>query len=323
MKKKRTTLEELIKMKKEILDRCIRKEMKCKEGAKILGMHEKAFSRMKRRYKEKGEEALMPKKTGPKGYKAHNRTAEEIEEEVEELARKHYDLGPVPLAEKLREEKGIRLHATTIWRILRRRKVRYRRGYKREKKKNAKLYCLGEPGEEVQVDGSYPFGRARKIVCFSAIDDCSRWAYGRIYDRETAENAIKFITELMRRVPFKIKRLRVDNRYGKKLKRYCKARGIEVITNDAYTPEQNGKVERYHRTLKNHFFWQQVKFEDDVETIEYKHQLWLHYYNEQRRHGGLGMNRMTPREKLALTSLLALSNVPSQKVTLTLQQNTI
>ena len=295
--------------------------MLCKDGAALLKMHPKSFSRLKARFVREGVTVLMPKKPGPKNFTPKNRTREEVEKKVEKLALAHLDLGPLPLSEKLWENEGVDLHSTTIWRILKRRGIRYTQEYKRWKRE-PKFYCLDKPGQEIQIDGSYPFGRERKVVSFDSIDDCSRWNYSRFYDRETVENAIDFVKHLIISTPFTIERIRVDNRYGRKFKDFCESIGIEVVENDTYSPEQNGKVERFHKTLKKDFFFKECSFQDSLETLSYKYQGWQDYYNNERRHGGFGMNRMTPREKIASTLLFSLANRVEhypQKVTLILQ----
>jgi len=320
---RRGTQEEIITMKKEILDRCIDKKLLCKEGAKILHMHPKSFSRLKWRYIREGEQALVPKKTGPKQFTPKNRTPDHIEKMVAVLATANAHLGPEPLADILLDEYDVKLHSTTVWRILKRSKIRYTREYKRWKQE-PQLYSLDEPGEEIQMDGAYPYGRARKIVTFDAVDDCSRWLYGKVYTRETTDSAIDFVKHLINRVPFKIQRIRVDNRYGKRFVSFCESIGIEAVENDPYSPEQNGKVERFHGTLKRELFWRHCSCHDTTEDLQYKYTMWQNYYNTQRRHGGYKMNRMTPQEKIAYTLYLSLANnylkEYPQKVTLTLQQ---
>jgi transposase len=316
---RRNTQEELIMLKKQVLDRFIRRSLSRKDAGALLSMHPNAISRLKKRYLKYGISSLMPKKPGPKNITPVNRTPWQIENVVIQLAEDRPDLGPVPLAEELWDQAGIKLNSTTIWRILKRRKVRYSREYQRWVEE-PQLYCLDQPGEEIQIDGSYPYGRARKVVSFDAIDDCSRWLFGRVYTRETTEAAIDFVKHLIPRVPFTVQRIRVDNRYGKKFKEYWEVKGIEVIENDPYTPEQNGKVERFHRTLKHEFFWKFCSYQDSLEFIQYKYYLWQNHYNTKRRHGGFGMNRMTPQEKVASTMFQLLPDSYPQKVTLTMQQ---
>ena len=315
---RRNTQEELIAMKKGVLDSCLAKELKCKDGAKLLKMHEKAFLRLKARYLEHGEAVLVPAKTGPKGPPT-NRTADWIEDLVAQMARDNTRLGPVDLAEKLFDEHGIAKDQSTVFRILQRKRVRYCREPMPRAKPKPQLYCLETPGLELQMDACYPFGRGRKLCCFDAIDDCSRWVFARMYDRETAENGIAFIKELIRAVPFRIQRIRVDNRYGKKLRAFCESIGIEVVTIAAYTPSQNGKIERFHRTIKQGFFWKYCGFYDAPELIQLKLNSWVRWYNTERKHGGYGMNRMTPQLKLMSAMFNSLYILPRKKVTLTLQ----
>jgi transposase InsO family protein len=311
-------------MKKQVIERCIAKTMRWKDGALLLSMHPKALSRLKRRYHAEGESALIGKKPGPKSWRRpYNKTAEHLEETIERLAINCPQLGPVPLAEKLSDDYGIYCNPATVWRILKRRKVRYTTTYRRWKQEPT-LYCLDAPGEELQLDACYPFGKARKVVSFDALDDCSRYAFGHCYTRETTDNAIRFVRILIAHVPFKVSRLRVDNRYGRRFTEYCHRRlGVEVIVNEPYCPEQNGKVERFHRTLKREFFWRHCSWDDSLTLLNYKYGQWLSEYNYYRRHGGFGMQRLTPAQKIAVTlteTMTAQIIAYPQKVTGTLQQ---
>lgn len=315
----RSTHTQLLTMKKQLFQSCYRGAMKWKEAAKILGLHPKSLSRLKSNYELLGDCVLVGRKPGPRGGTPDNRTPENIEQIVVQLAIENPSLGPLPLAEKLAEEKGVIRHSTTVWRILKRRKVRYTTTCKRWKKE-PQLYCLDNPGQEVQLDGSYPYGRSRGIVCYDCIDDCSRFLGGRCYAGvESDELAIQFVDEVVARVPFRIIAFRVDNRYGKKFEAHCCSLGITVIRNDPYSPQQNGKIERSHGTSKREFFWK-LPWNISLEELNYHFQLWLKYYNYHRKHGGYGMNRLTPAEKLAQTYLGLLGQADPQKVTGILQQ---
>jgi transposase InsO family protein len=321
---RRNTQETLIAMKKEILDSCIAKNMKCLEGAKFLKMHPKSFLRLKKNYIEKGVSVLTPKPPGPKnGFVAGNRTLGYIEDMVCDLAKGHVNEGPVELSEILYDKHAIRLDQSTIYRILRRKQVRYCLEYSQIKQPKPQLYCLETPGEELQLDACYPFGRGRQLCCFDAIDDCSRFVVARMYDRETAENAIDFIKYLIEHAPFKIKRIRIDNRSKNKIKAFCETVGIEVIVNDAHTPKQNGKIERFHKTIKRKFFWKYCSIHADINLINFNLQLWLVYYNEKRRHSGYGMNKLTPVQKLTSSLFNSLYIIPVEKVALTMQSYNI
>lgn len=319
---RRNTQEELIAMKKNILDACINRQMKCKDGAKTLSMHSKSFSRLKKRYIKYGEAILVPKKSGPKlDNPPKNKTSDFLEDVVCYIARRKTNSGPVELSDHLFDVYGIQIDQSTVYRILRRRKIRYCHEYVKIEKSPPMLYCLEKPGLEVQLDACFPFGRGRKLVCFDAIDDCSRWAVSNIYSRDNADCAIEFVKYLVERSPFQIERIKVDNRYGHRFREYCNSIGIGVITIDAYEPKQNGKVERYHGTIKRKFFRRQIGFYTDTEIIKYKLKLWLDYYNNQRRHRGYGMNRVTPGLKIASVLFNSLYTIRLEKVTCTLQSH--
>ncbi len=318
----RNTQGELIAMKKQLLDKLIDHELSRSQVANLLQMHPNAVSRLKKRYIKEGRDILIPNKPGPKnGDHIHNRTADFISNILVNLAKDNPDLSPIAISEKLYDKYGLSINQSTIWRILKRKKIRYTNEYKRWVKEKPKLYCLDTPGLELQMDASFPFGRSRKIASFDAIDDCSRHVYAKIYIREDDESAIDFVKNLVKNVPFRIERIRVDNRYGKRFREYCQSIGIEVIVNDPYTPKQNGKIERYHKTMKREFFWKYTSFHDSIEVLQYKYSQWLYHYNNNRRHGGYGMNRMTPNQKIASTLFESLNNINyPQSVTLTVQQ---
>lgn len=92
------------------------------EAAKLLNMHPKSFSRLKRRYLKGGKRALIPKRTGPKSYLApSNRITERLENMVLEAWRKNRDMSHRKLAALLAGQE-LKLHPSTVWRVIRRRK---------------------------------------------------------------------------------------------------------------------------------------------------------------------------------------------------------
>lgn len=319
----RKTHQQLIAMKSAVLDRYLVRTIRRKEAAALLTMHPNAVSRLATAYRRYGQEALVPKKPGPKRFTPQNRTPEDVVAVVTAVAMSHPELGPKPLAQELTDHWGITIEQTTVWRILKREQIRYTATYRRWKD-NPTLYCLDLPGEELQMDACYPYGRARRVASFDAIDDCSRHVFGEAYEREDAASAIRFVTAVVERAPFRVQRIRVDNRYGKRFKEYCETvLHLEVIENDPYTPQQNGKVERFHKTLKREFYWRHCSYTDSLEAINYKYRLWLYHYNYERRHSGYGMHNLTPAQKIASVLLkLSVNTLIAypQKVTGTLQQ---
>lgn len=317
------TKHNLMLVKKNILDRYIKRILSRSEVSKLLSMHPNAVSRLKENYLKHGDSVLVGRKTGPKSnFRPYNRTPEETEELIAAVGSKHPELGPKPLADHLKETYGITADSTTVWRILKRKGIRYTTQHKRFKQE-PKLYCLDQPGKVLQMDACYPFGRSRDLASFDAIDDCSRVVYGKAYDVENDQNAIDFVTELLAHTSFPIRAIKVDNRYGRDFQTYCEqVLHIEIIYNDPYHPEQNGKIERFHRTLKQEFYYRCVSFSDSFDIINYKYRLWQGHYNAKRKHYGYGMDGLTPEQKLNQANLQLMANrIINQtgKVTRTLQ----
>jgi IS30 family transposase len=319
----KNTKHNLMLVKKNILDRYIKRILSRSEVAKLLNMHPNAVSRLKDNYIKHGKSVLVGRKTGPKSnFRPHNRTSEVMEELIAKEGGKHPELGPQPLADHLAELYQITVDPTTIWRILKRKGIRYTTQYKRFKQE-PKLYCLDQPGKVLQMDACYPFGRSRDLASFDAIDDCSRLIYGKAYDVENDQNAMDFATELVNHTPFNIQAIKVDNRYGLSFQTYCEqVLNIQVLYNDPYRPEQNGKIERFHRTLKQEFYFKYISFSDSFDMINYKYRLWQNHYNTKRKHYGYGMDGLTPEQKLKQANLQLMANYILNhpgKVTRTLQ----
>lgn len=104
---------------------------------------------------------------------------------------------------------GLILDQSTVYRILRRNKVRYtRKGDWKEK--NKKLYVLDRPGREVQVDACFPFGYSRPEIQYDALDDCSRYVFSRLHAEHCVRSSMEFVWNLIHESPFPIERIRTD-----------------------------------------------------------------------------------------------------------------
>jgi hypothetical protein len=115
------TKHNLMLVKKNILERYIKRILSRSEVASMLSMHPNAVSRLKVNYQKYGDVALVGRKTGPKSnFRPCNRTPEEIEDIIAAEGSKHPELGPKPLADHLLEIHQIITDPTTIWRILKR-----------------------------------------------------------------------------------------------------------------------------------------------------------------------------------------------------------
>lgn len=306
------------RMKVQLVEQIFGKTMKVTAAAKALGKSRQIIHRWMRAYQTLGPDALYPKKPGPKAGTAWNRTSGEKERIVVELASDFPFEGPLPLSRRYKEKTGEVLNPSTIYRIIRRCGHRYGRPTHIPRTKPL-LYVKSFPGEEVQMDTCFPFGRSRKLVCFDAIDDCSRWPEAKLYDRRTEQNAIRFLHYLVSRVPFRIRVIRTDRgrEFSKAFTEECRKFGAEHIRNAGYSPEDNGKIERWHGTLKKDLVWPYFHPHAPLTELQYLLTLWLNLFRFERAHTGLGMNGKTPAQRL----IQHYSNPTTESVNLILQQN--
>jgi transposase InsO family protein len=77
---------------------------------------------------------------------------------------------------------------------------------------------------------------------------------------------------------------------------YCTVQRIEHRTTKVGSPETNGMVERFHRTLKDEFFSlaYRRKIYESVEALQADLDAFVEHYNERRAHHGYRTQGRTP-----------------------------
>lgn len=271
--------------------------------AKDLNVSRQIIHKRLSRYKRFGVSALITKRKKREGI-PHNRTPQEIEGLVSQTARKYWQDGVQTLGDRIQAEYNITIHSVTIYRILKRNNIRYTKDYQYTKKQWKKqLYSHTIPGKELQMDTKYPYGYKEGKVIYTIIDDASRWVFAYCYEKANQENTLDFLEKVFRIAPFPIQKIRTDQGrefIANTVKEYLKKREVAFRNNTPYCPEENGKIERFHRTLNEKAIRWGYAFKpsQSLEEMQYQLTLFLHYYNYQKKHRGLGMDGMTPFEKL-------------------------
>ncbi|MCK5059803.1 MAG: DDE-type integrase/transposase/recombinase [Candidatus Pacebacteria bacterium] len=288
-------------LKVKNLKAIINKEKKVTTVAKEMRITRQIVHKWLNRYKRFGVDGLISKKrTGCK--EARNRTSEEVERLVVDISRKYWNDGVLTLHDHLEYENNISLDPTTIYRILKRNNVRYTDKYSHTQMKwKKKLYAHQVPGLELQMDTKYPFGYKQGKVIYTIIDDASRWVFAWSYETANAKNTLDFLGKVFERAPFLIQKVRTDQ--GKEfiahiVRDYIKNKHVEHRTNTPYCPEENGKIERFHRTLNEKGLRFGFTPSESLDAMQYRLNLFLHYYNFRKKHRGLGMGGVTPMERL-------------------------
>jgi transposase InsO family protein len=136
-----------------------------------------------------------------------------------------------------------------------------------------------------------------------AIDDHSRVATAQILPNEKAVSAIAFLEHVVtyyRSLGVTIARVMTDNGScyrAKEFGRACVGFGIKHMRTKPYTPQTNGKAERFIQTAIREWAYATAFNHSDERRAELP--IWLHRYNWHRPHGGLA--KCIPISRLGLT----------------------
>jgi len=169
-------------------------------------------------------------------------------------------------------------------------------------------YEAKAPGALVHLDVLHLFAlRGRKpIYQFTVVDDYTRQAYALLAPKRTSQAAWDALLAAEVAFGYRFQAVLTDNdvtftlaarpdlwprrqgaqpsltRFG----RGCQARGIRHRLTQVRRPQTNGKVERFHRTIREEC-WRPQLFASEEER-EQALQSYLHYYNHERGHTALG-----------------------------------
>lgn len=288
-------------LKEKKLKQIINKEKTVVLVAKELQVSRQSVHKWLCRYRRFGIEGLIAKKRTGCRY-AHNRTSVEVEQLVINISKKYWNDGVETLHDHLMYENNTDINPSTIYRILKRNNIRYTDKHSHTRKKWKKmLYAHQTPGKELQMDTKYPYGYKENKVIYTIIDDATRWVFAWSYEKANAENTLDFLEKVFTRAPFPIQKIRTDQ--GKefvasKVRVCLKNNRIEHRLNTPYCPEENGKIERFHRTLNEKALRFGFTPHESLDEMQYRLSLFLHYYNWRKKHRGLGMDGLTPTERL-------------------------
>lgn len=285
------------------------------DAAKMCPYGKRTLERWLAAYRRDGAAGLEPRSTRPKTHPKE--TPIQIKEKVLEL-RKQKKVCALKLKWKLAKQ-GIKIHERTIGKILKAEGAVRKYRVKKVKYKYIKSSLVA--GELIEVDVKYVPGTVagRRYFQYTAIDCASRWRYLAVYDNQTNDHSIRFLTEVISRFPYVIKAIKTDNgsiftnyylsankrsdltvKTLHALDQFCASRNIVHYLIDPGKPAQNGKVERSHREDQEKLYDTNVfkTFTD----LQRKMRRWNIEYNDLE-HCGLGGK--TPNEALADYKLMS------------------
>ncbi len=295
----------------------INKQITIKDLVEISPFSERTIKYWLSAFNKGGIVALTPKSTRPRS--CSGETPIRLKEKILDL-RKDENLSAIKIHWRL-EKEGYFIHTRTIGKILKSENLT--RKYRVRKIKYKYVRALFKPGELVEIDIKYVPDKidGRRYYQFTAIDCASRWRYLKIYEEMNNKTALEFLNQVVTMAPFKTTAVKTDNgayftnRYTGYLKStdpfnfrihafdiLCRKLEIEHYLIDPGKPQQNGKVERSHRSDQESFY-DRIKF-NSVDELKYKLRLWNMYYNDLEH---CGLNGLTPNEALALSEKCNMS----------------
>lgn len=293
-----------------------RKQIKIKDAAKVCPHSKRSLERWLSRYRKLGEIGLKPRSTRPRSNPKE--TPIWIKERIIEL-RKKTKLGARKLHWKL-EKENIAVCERTVNKIIKKEGLTRKYRIRRIKYKYIRAELM--PGDLLEIDVKYVPKRIenKRYYQFTAIDCATRWRYLKIYEEQSNYHAIEFLKEVMSMFPYRIKSIKTDNffiftnRYTGYLKSsdpinprlhafdvFCLEHNIIHYLIDPGKPQQNGFVERSHRTDQE-MFYNRVRF-NNLRELEKKIKTWNDEYNNLEH---CGLNGKTPNEMLKLNPQLLI-----------------
>jgi transposase InsO family protein len=283
--------------------------------AKAMGISRQCAHRWVARFDAEGDAGLFDRSSRP--HRSPTRTPRRVERRVL-AARREHRRGQDWLAGE------IGVAARTISRILRRHEVPrlavcdpLTGEVIRSSKSTAVRYERDRPGELVHLDikkiGRIPDGggwrahgramgktsaqKKAKIgfdYIHSAVDDHSRFAYTEILDSENASDTAAFLERAIAAFAHagigRIEAVMTDNAFNytrsNRFAEILSQRDAKHLCIKAHCPWQNGKVERFNRTLQAEWAYRHVFTTNHDRAAALAP--WLEIYNTRRRHSALG-----------------------------------
>lgn len=276
-----------------------------------FGLSRRAFYKWKRRYEAYGAAGLCDRPRTP--HCSPRATPPEVVSKILYL-RQRYHFGPGKIADYLRRFHGVAVACSSVHRILGRHGMNRLPANQKHRPHATRWqrYEKPQPGHRLQLDVKFLeriAGTRTRLYQFTAIDDCTRIRVLKVYDRCNQRTAIRFIDDVRRRLPFRIRVIQTDNgaEFQSQFHWHVEALDIRHVYIRPRTPHLNGKVERSHRVDDQEFYQLLDKngITDDIHLFNEKLREWEDYYNYHRPHGAL--DGQTPYERLVAKTTARVS----------------
>ena len=286
--------------KYEIIRMVEESELPAKKTLAELQVSRSTFYRWYRLFLDHGYDGLIDEKSSPKRF--WNRIPDEEREKVKEIALEETDTSPRELAWHLTDTRGYYISESSVYKILREYDLITSPHYIVMSAADSFKHKTKRINELWQTDFTY-----FKVIGWgwfylsTVLDDYSRcilsWKLFTTMNTSDVQETLDMAIEETGVDQVKVKhkpRLLSDNGpcyISSELKDYLKDKQMDHTRGAPYHPQTQGKIERYHRSMKN-----VVKLENYYLPWELEKVLaeWVDYYNNTRLHESLG--NITPAD---------------------------
>ena len=269
-----------------------------KAVSEAAGVCPRTIRKWVKRYRAEGLAGLNDRSSRP--HRLYRPTPQAVVEQVEVLRRARHT------GKQIAAELG--LSPATVSRILKR--LGLNRIDALEPARPVQRYERAKPGEMIHIDIK-KLGRFRTIghrisddrsppfksrgagweFVHVAIDDHSRVAFAKVMANERKGCATAFLKAALgyyESLGIKVERIMTDNGSCYRsfaFRRACKRLGLKHIRTKAYSPQTNGKAERFIQTSLREWAYAHAYQSSWQRRAELP--LWLHRYNWHRPHAGI------------------------------------
>ncbi len=265
-----------------------------------LGIPRSTFYRWYDRYLDGGFDGLVDRQPRPKA--VWNRVPDNIRENIVNLALQETELSPRELAVRFTDTKGYFVSESTVYRLLKAYDLITSPAYIVVKAANEFKDKTTAPNQMWQTDFTY-----LKVIGWgwfylsTVLDDFSRYiiAWKLCTNMKTSDVKDTLDMALSASGCDQVKvrhkpRLLSDNGssyISDKMAAYLKDKDMTHVRGAPYHPQTQGKIERWHQTLKNRILLEHYFLPGDLkQQIE----SFVEYYNHERYHEAL--NNVTPAD---------------------------
>jgi putative transposase len=286
--------------KREVIDLVRRSPLPKARTLEELGIPRSTFYRWQRRFRQQGEVGLVDRR--PQPGTVWNRLKPQEEETILREALRQPELSSRELACWVTDHEGFSVSESSVYRLLKRHGLIHEVevvGFPAGKEYRVKTTRINE---QWQTDASYFFVAGWGwYYLISVLDDYSRFILAWDLKGDMTAQSISEVVQQavewtgMAQVPVEDRtRLLTDRGPGflaRALEDYLRMLEIRHIYCSPYHPQTNGKMERFHETLKARL---NLLVYTSPEALREAMAEFIEFYNHQRYHEGIG--NVTPAD---------------------------